>query len=78
MTHAEHMEVPVKTGYYIKVDPLFWTGGFRRGETVLTAKASRAVRFSARQVVEDVLEDVQRRNPGAILVTHFASEQELL
>lgn len=68
----------MKTGYYIKVEHLFWTGRFWRGDLVLTERATRAARFSARQVAEDALEDARKMQPKAALITHLATEKEAI
>lgn len=67
----------MKTGYYVKIEHLFWTGRFWRGDLVLTERASPASRFSARSVAEDALKDAQRYRPDAVLITHLASEREV-
>lgn len=68
----------MKTGYYIKVEHLFWTGRFWRGDLVLTERATRAARLSVREVAEDALKDAQTIQPKARLITHLACEREVV
>lgn len=64
------------SGYYIKIENLFWTGRFWRGAPVLTEKATRATRFSLREVAEETLEDLQGIDPRAVLVLHLANGEK--
>lgn len=61
------------SGYYIKIENLYWTGRFRGGSPVLTRSVTRASRMSSREVAEECLADVQGFDPRATLKLHIAN-----
>lgn len=68
----------MKAGYYIKVEDLFWTGRYWRGDLVLTKHASKAARISARSVADELLNEVQGIRPTATLITHLMGRADQL